>query len=117
MIFNFIWNPAALVKRKKALANVHDYIDKAVVEKMTPYVPVALERFPNSGKLRDSVKITQPGTIVYTAPFARQRYYDRKEHPFTANPLGRGFWFEYMKKQHKAEIEAGANEIMARESR
>lgn len=113
MKYSLIWNKAALAGRRKKLAEAQNYVDKTCIEKMTPYVPVSLDKFNNSGKLRDSVKIQSPGVIIYTAPFAKGDYYAVKNHkpPHGGNPNGERLWFEVMKTRHGEEILRGAAKI------
>ncbi len=108
-----VWDKRSMIQRKKHFAAAQDYVDEQCVEKMTPYVPVALPRYSNAGKLRDSAAIQKPGVIVYTAPKARSDYYAIKNHkpPHGGNPNGTRLWFEVMKKTHRQAILRGAAAI------
>lgn len=107
-----VWDKAALRLRQKRFEQAQSYIDRQCVEKMTPYVPVGLPRFRNSGRLRDSVRIAEPGRIVYTAPFARHDYYSTVNHEHGGNPQAQRLWFEVMKKKHGGAILRGAADVM-----
>ncbi len=109
----FVWNKAALKKRRRSLVEAQSYIDRNCIEKMTPYVPVGRDEFSKSGKLRDSAKIAEPGKIVYTAAFAKSDYYAVKRHkpPYGGNPNGERLWFEVMKIRHGSDILRGAARI------
>lgn len=108
-----IWSSNFAKCNARMFENMQTYVDKECLRQMTPYVPVGLPRFKNSGKLRDSAKIAQPGKIVYTAPFAKSDYYAVKNHkpPHGGNPKGTRLWFEVMKKNHGAQILRGAAAI------
>ena len=107
-----IWNQPAILARARRIKKAQNYVDRACLEKMTPYVPVALKKYKNSGRLRQSGKIHSPGRIVYTAPLARYAYYAKVHHEHGENPHGRRKWFQVMKTKYKHEIGAGAARIM-----
>lgn len=108
-----VWNKCFVPARRLRFKKAQDYIDRQCVELMTPYVPVGLPKYRNSGKLRDSVQIRSPGEVVYTAPFAKSDYYAVKNHtsPHGGNPKGSRLWFEVMKSRHGGEILRGAARI------
>lgn len=93
--------------KKKKFAKVQNYIDTVCIEKMTEFVPVALPKYRNAGKLRDSAEIKEPGLIIYTAPFAKSDYYAEKNHERSGNPNATRMWFETMKRRYKNEILEG----------
>lgn len=106
-------NRASINERKQRLKQAQSYVDKECLRLMTPYVPVGLPKYKNSGALRDSGKIVRPGKIVYTAAFARHDYYNRKvNHKHGGNPNATPLWFETMKKKHGAAILRGAAAIV-----
>ncbi|MBQ7003680.1 MAG: hypothetical protein IJN57_06950 [Oscillospiraceae bacterium] len=109
-----IWNHTALGSRRRRMEKAQKYVDRACLEKMTPYVPVGRPSYRNAGKLRDSGRIESPGRIVYTAPFARDDYYAVKNHkpPHGGNPQGTRLWFEVMKQKHSTEIGREAAKVM-----
>lgn len=109
-----IWNSSSIAKRKQMFNDVQNYVDNECVKKMSEYVPVALPKYENAGMLRDSVEISEPGTIIYTAPFAKKRYYDPDARKPTGNPKASRLWFEVMKSKHKDEIKKGVREITKR---
>ena len=94
--------------RKKKFAEVQNYIDSTCLERMTEFVPVALPKYKNAGKLRDSAEIPEPGVIIYTSPFAKSDYYAEKNHKRGGNPKATRMWFETMKRRYKNEILEGA---------
>ncbi len=107
-----IINKASVKKRQAAMDKAQSYIDSESLRLMTPYVPVGLPRFRNSGKLRDSGKVDSPGVIVYTAPKARSDYYnDKVDHAHGGNPHAQRLWFEVMKAKHCKELLRGACKI------
>lgn len=87
------------------------YIDRECVKRMTPFVPVALPKYRNAGKLLRSVKIISPGRIYFLADHSRYAYYIRSNHRHGGNPQGQRLWFEPMKRQHKGAILRGAAAI------
>lgn len=106
-------NSASINERKQRLKAAQDYVDSECLRLMTPYVPVGLPEYKNSGKLRDSGKVERPGRIVYTAPRARKDYYNVKKvnHKNGGNPNAVDRWFEFMKKKDGAAILRGAAAI------
>ena len=109
-----VWDKRSMRQRKKCFAAAQDYVDEQCVEKMTPYVPVALASYRNAGKLRDSAAIQEPGVIVFTAPKARSDYYAIKNHkpPHGGNPNGTRLWFETMKHYHARKILSGTIKVL-----
>lgn len=101
------FNPRVRIMLRKA----QTYVDNQCVEKMTEFVPVGLPRYRNSGKLRDSVEIKEPGTIIYTAPFAKSDYYSTVNHQNGGNPEAQRLWFEVMKAKYGREIRQGVSNI------
>ena len=96
-------------QRREKFKAAQDYVDSECLRLMTPYVPVGLPKYKNSGALRDSGKIASPGKIVYTAKKARHDYYNRKvNHRHGGNPNATPLWFETMKKKHGKAILRGA---------
>lgn len=115
MRLTLVWNKGMLQSKRKKLAEVQDYVDKKALQLMIPYVPVARPFWHNAGKLRDSARIAEPGRIEFTAPFARDDYYARKNHKERGgNPNGRRLWFEYMKVQDGQKILMGARRIIGK---
>lgn len=108
-----IWNAGAMALRRKKIAEAQDYIDSECLKRMTLYVPVGLPYYKNSGKLRDSGRIAEPGKITYTAPFAKNDYYNRNvNHRHGGNPNATALWFETMKSNHKEAILRGVAAIV-----
>lgn len=107
-----VWDKKMLLMRKKRFAEAQNYIDNTCVEKMTPFVPVALPRFRNAGKLRDSASIPTPGKIVYTSPKSRSDYYSTVNHRHGGNPQASRLWFEVMKKRSAGQILRGTAKVL-----
>lgn len=99
-----VWNKSALKLRKSKFMAAQNIIDRKCVQYMEEVVPVGLPTYEKSGKLRDSVRIIKPGTIVYTAPKARHDYYAVVNHQRGGNPDAKRMWFEVMKTRHKEDI-------------
>lgn len=114
MKLKLVWNCNPLGRRKKCFDAAQDYVDEKCVEKMSEFVPVALPFYNGAGKLRDSVQITQPGQIIYTASYAEHQYYDDLDHSATGNPKATRLWFETMKQRYIHEILGGAQNILTR---
>lgn len=107
-----ILNQSAMQHRRARFGKAQNYVDKACLEKMRPFVPVARKSWRNAGKLRDSGKIPEPGRIVYTARFARKDYYATVNHRHGGNPNARRCWFAFVKTQYKHEIGMNAAKII-----
>lgn len=117
IVLDFVINKAANKIHEEDLKKAQDYIDNQCIEKMKPYVPVSIPGYRKSGKLRDSVKIAEPGKIIYTSPFALFRYYQPWKSHLTGNPNGASYWFEVMKERHGNEILRGAAAVAKGKSR
>lgn len=74
---------------------------------MEEYVPIAMRRFENRGKMSKSHTIEKPGIIINTEPKARREYYINKG--FSGGKRGK-LWFERMKADHLEEIERKVKE-------
>ncbi len=109
---DFVLNKAANKLREEDFEKAQEYIDNECVEKMMPYIPVAIPSYSNAETLKNSVQIAEPGRIIFTAPFAKHRYYQRWRSRITGNPDGASYWFEVMKDRHADEILRGAQKIM-----
>lgn len=117
-----ILNRSAMLNRRRRFAQAQDYVDKQCLDRMRPLVPVALPKYPNAGKLRDSGRIEKRGHIIYSGRvitragrprrLAKFAYYGKTNHKHGGNIHGRRRFFEVMKSQHKHEIGAGAAKIM-----
>jgi len=104
----------SLAARQRSFAEAQEYIDNRCVQLMEPYVPVALSFYRNAGRLRDSVQITSPGFIEYTAPRAEHDYYvlpPEVDHRNGGNPDAQPMWFDFMKQRHIRELAKGVGEI------
>lgn len=106
-------NKSKLNERKQRFKVAQDYVDKECLKLMTPYVPVGLPKFKNSGALRDSGKVASPGKVVYTNTWARSNYYNLQHRNFKngGNPNATPLWFETMKQKHGSAILRGAAAI------
>lgn len=117
MDFKLEWSKKFNPKVNKMFRDTQKYVDTQCIEKMTEFVPVGLPRYINSGKLRDSVKIKEPGKITYTAPFAKSDYYSTVNHENGGNPNAQRMWFEPMKTKYRKEIRKGVSEIIRKNSK
>lgn len=107
----FYWNRNFYSLQTARFKAAQTYIDKECVKRMTPFVPVALPKYPNAGKLLRSVKIVSPGRIYFLADHSRYSYYIRSNHKHGGNPQAQRLWFEPMKRQYKGAILRGAAAI------
>lgn len=99
-------------RTEKSFKEGQTYVDTQVIEKMTEFVPVASDRYENTGMLRDSVKNPEPGLITYDTPFARHQYYDELNHQDSGNPNATRLWLEVTKEKYGDEIHRGLMEIL-----
>lgn len=106
------WNNAALKDRGRRFEKCQDHVDDQCAKCMTPYVPVALRKYPGSGKMLGSMTIAEPGKIVFKAAHARHGYYARVNHKHGENPNAKRLFFEYMKKKDGWSILCGAAKIV-----
>lgn len=82
-------------------------LDKKCIELMEPYTPVAMDKYPNHGKMSRSHKQEKSGIIINTEPKARREYYTNKG----GSGLNRGkLWFERMKLDHRKDLLDAAKE-------
>lgn len=114
---NLKWNKNFKKNKRKLFAEIQDHVDTQCVKRMTPFVPVALPKYRHAGKLRDSVKISKPGEIVFTAKFARKDYYAHKNHQRGGNPKAKRLWFEVMKDTDGEAILKGAKAIARKDKK
>lgn len=112
MELTFTLDSRAMKTREKTFAAAQSYIDSECIRLMTPFVPVGLPRFRNSGRLRDSAENPEPGCIEYTAPLAEHDYYANVSHANGGNPNATRLWFETMKQTHAEEIFKGVCRII-----
>lgn len=106
------WNRNFYKVRAKRFKQAQNYVDTECVKRMEPYVPVGRKSYHNSGKLKASVRIKEPGKIVYTAPFSRHDYYSTVNHSHGGNPNAKRLWFEVMKKESGEKILRGTAVIV-----
>lgn len=108
------WNRSFFKRKAKRFEEAQKFVDEQCVEKMSEFVPVASSIYENSGALRDSVKIEEPGKIIYTASFAEHQYYDELNHQNSGNPYAKRLWFEVMKNKYLDEIRDGTGKILGK---
>lgn len=80
------------------------YVDTKCIELMEDYVPVAMPRFKNRGKMSRSHKIEKPGVVINTEPEARREYYINKGG---AGGKHGKLWLDRMKADRGHEILRG----------
>lgn len=91
-------------KSKKTFQNAQNYVDSECIRLMEDYVPVAMEKFPNRGKMSRAHKVESPGVIINTEPRARREYYTNKGR--SGGKRGKR-WLERMKADHGDDILKG----------
>jgi len=102
-------------RRKLALQEAQEYLDKEVMKRMKPYIPVAPKRFKNRGSLLKSMKNPEPGRIVFLSPISKMQYYGKfKYNVRGGNPNAKRKWFEYTKRQHQKQLLAGVRKRVNR---
>lgn len=95
-------------KRTEAnFKNAQKFVDQKCIDLMEAYVPIAMPRFKNRGKMSRSHKTEKPGIIINTEPKARREYYINKG--FSGGKRGK-LWLERMKADHLDEIEQNVKE-------
>lgn len=92
---------------KAALKNAQNALDAKCIQLMEPYVPEAMEKFQNHGKMKRSHKQEEPGIIINTEPKAQQEFYTNKGG---SGGLRGKYWFDRMVADHSTELEKAANE-------
>lgn len=104
------WDKGQEKQHREKLKAAQDYVDSECLRLMTPYVPVGLKRYRNSGALRNSGRVQSPGVIVFTNQWAHSNYYNLQKRNFKrgGNPNATPLWFETMKKKHGQAILRGA---------
>ena len=87
---------------------VQQYVTNEVIRLSDPYVPFdAAGKYPNPGRLRESVHIENDTDVVWQAPYARRWYYE--DANFQGAPLRGNYWADRMLQDGGLkQIEAGA---------
>lgn len=99
-----IFGPNFKKRSDSNFSKAQSYVDKKCIDLMEEYVPIAMPRFKNHGKMSKSHKIKKPGVIINTEPKARREYYTNKG--FSGGKRGK-LWLERMKADHGSEILRG----------
>lgn len=81
--------------------NAQSRVDKKCIDLMEDYVPIAMPRFKNHGKMSRSHIVEKPGVIINTEPKARNEYYTNKGS--SGGKHGK-LWFDRMKADHRSDI-------------
>lgn len=97
-----------LPDKKKNFAKAQKSVDKNCMKYINEFVPVAPERYPKSGSLRDALENPEAGKLIYTKRFSPHTYYDATTRKNRGNPKGTRLWFEAMKARYKIRILAEA---------
>ena len=107
------WDKTSISRRRMRFKAAQNYVDSECLRLMLYYVPVGLRRFRNSGALRDSGRVSSPGVIIFTDPWARSNYYNlqKRNYRHGGNPNAPALWFETMKARHGKAILRGAAAI------
>jgi hypothetical protein len=112
MDFNFSWSKKFNPKVNRTFKAVQNSVDKQCMEHLREFCPVGLPYYKNSGALRDSAKIAEPGRIVYTSKLARHDYYNKSvDHSHGGNPNATPMWFEPMKSKYTGAIRKEISKI------
>lgn len=98
-------------RHNKQFSEAQEYVDTQCIKRMREFVPVAVSRFPNAGKMRNSIEILSPGKIIHKDKKARSEYYNHGKHTHTGDPKAKPMWFEVMKTKYKREIILGAAKL------
>lgn len=91
-------------KVREMFKSAQSRVDEQTIKYLEDYTPIAMERFPNRGKMSKSHKVEKPGIIINTEPTARKEYYVNKG--FSGANRGK-LWLERMKADHKEDILKG----------
>lgn len=93
---------------------VQQFVTNEVMNLSEPYVPFDLAgKYPNPGRLKDSVHIEDKTDVVWQTPYARRWYYE--EANFQGAPTRGRFWVERMLQNGGLKkIEDGARRVAAR---
>ena len=97
------FSPDFQVRNKRQFHAAQRFVDSEVLRRAEPYVPIQTGKLRQSGYSGTTIG---SGTVKYTAPYAKMRYY--KGRAKTA--LQGKFWFSRMKSDHKQKILSGAKE-------
>lgn len=74
---------------------VQQYVTNEVMNLSEPYVPFDLAgKYPNPGRLKNSVHIENKTDVVWNTPYARRWYYE--EANFQGAPTRGRFWVDRM---------------------
>lgn len=98
------FDPNFKKRSESNFSKAQNYVDKQCIDLMEEYVPIAMPRFKNFGKMSKSHKIEKPGVIINTEPKARREYYTNKGR--SGGKRGK-FWLVRMKADRGYEILRG----------
>lgn len=109
---SFKWSKTFFARKKRQFIILQSALDKLCMKYMTQYVPVAPDKYPNAGKLREAISNPEPGHIIYSGsgrtfsgePISRHAYYTPMNHLRSGNPQATHMWFETMKAKDMAKI-------------
>lgn len=104
------FDPNFAQKAAKNFEQAQKYVDSEVLRRSDPYVPMDTGALIKSGI---SGTVLGSGEVDYTAPYAREQYYNNagkgkqgtaKHNSHNYKCLRGKLWFERMKADHKQEI-------------
>lgn len=104
------FDPNFAQKAEKNFEQAQKYVDREVLRRSDPYVPMDTGALIKSGI---SGTVLGSGEVDYTAPYAREQYYNNagrgkqgtsKHNSHNSKCLRGKLWFERMKADHKQEI-------------
>lgn len=93
---------------------VQQFVTNEVMKLSEPYVPFDLAgKYPNPGRLKDSVHIEDGTDIVWSTPYARRWYYEPAN--FQGAPMRGNYWVDRMLQEGGLkQIEEGARKEAAK---
>jgi len=106
------WNANFKPKWWKKYSRAQKFVDKEVLRRCSPYVPLLTGMLEKSGILGTEIG---SGTVRWIAPYARKQYYLVRKNPSKTGPLRGSYWFERMKQVFAGLIIKGARQIAAEE--
>lgn len=92
---SFTWNPNFSGKWNGKMQHVQQVVGQDALKFSEPYVPFRTGRLLNSGKVDEN------GTVTWSTPYARVRYYKPGKRQ---TGLRGAFWFHRMKETHMGAI-------------
>lgn len=99
---SFTWNPNFSGKWNGKMQHVQQVMGQDVLKLCEPYIPI------KSGRLIASGVVDENGTVTWTTPYAKSRYY----LPKGLKGLRGSYWFHRMKETHVGIIVKDAQKAL-----